>query len=115
MLIADNHLRSSAPTAGSAGTCIHTLSTGNAADGGADDVALQAAGFALDLRVLSEDLGWGPWEVVLPAAQVPEGVLSPSGRLLVRRLPLPCKFTPIDPRTEESSTCRLAVMPDSSA
>jgi hypothetical protein len=60
-------------TGGAVETSVCSLSTNSGAGADGGTVSSQAFGFDLDLFAGSEDLGWGPWEVVLPAAQVPEG------------------------------------------
>ena len=60
----------------SAGISVRTLSANSGADEGAACVSSHDGRLVLDFYPASEDVGWGPWEVVLPAAQVPEGITS---------------------------------------
>jgi len=80
-----SHPHSNATRGASAEISVRILSAGTGANGVGACVSSLEGGFALDLCVVSEDVGWGPWEVVLPAAQVPEGLVT-SGAPLHRAL-----------------------------
>ena len=103
---ADSLPRNSETGDTSAGISSHTLSTGTFVN--EDDACVSSPNhaFALDLFVFVEDLEWGSWEVVLPAAQVPEGDL-PQGRLFIAHFPLLRQTTPITLRMDEDSVCSM--------